>query len=64
MKAGYPNNLVKDCYKRWRDKGALFLTEPLDTHGWEWRCYKRDPDGYLIEVGQYIQMALDRFKIR
>jgi len=22
----------------------------------------RDPDGYLIEVGQYSQMALDRFK--
>ena len=34
----------------------------LDNHGWEWRCYMRDPDGYLIEVGQYTQMALDRFK--
>ncbi len=34
----------------------------LDNHGWEWRCYMRDPDGYLIEVGQYSQMALDRFK--
>jgi len=22
----------------------------------------RDPDGYLIEVGQYTQLALDRFK--
>jgi len=22
----------------------------------------RDPDGYLIEVGQYTQMALDYFK--
>jgi hypothetical protein len=44
------------------DKGAFFLTEPLDNHGWEWRCYMRDPDGYLIEVGQYTQMALDRFK--
>jgi hypothetical protein len=50
------------CYKQWRDKGAFFLTEPLDNHGWEWRCYMRDPDGYLIEVGQYSQMALDRFK--
>ena len=40
----------------------FFLTEPLDNHGWEWRCYMRDPDGYLIEVGQYTQMALDRFK--
>jgi hypothetical protein len=50
------------CYKRWGDKGAFFLTEPLDNHGWEWRCYMRDPDGYLIEVGQYTQMALDRFE--
>jgi catechol 2,3-dioxygenase-like lactoylglutathione lyase family enzyme len=50
------------CYKQWGDKGAFFLTEPLDNHGWEWRCYMRDPDGYLIEVGQYTQMALDRFK--
>jgi hypothetical protein len=49
-------------YKRWSDKGARFLTEPLNNHGWEWRCYMRDPDGYLIEVGQYTQMALDRFK--
>jgi hypothetical protein len=22
----------------------------------------RDPDGYLVEVGQYTPMALDRFK--
>jgi hypothetical protein len=50
------------CYKQWGDKGAFFLTEPLDNHGWEWRCYMRDPDGHLIEVGQYSQMALDRFK--
>jgi len=50
------------CYKKWGDKGAFFLTEPLDNHGWEWRCYMRDPDGYLIEVGQYTQMGLDRLK--
>jgi catechol 2,3-dioxygenase-like lactoylglutathione lyase family enzyme len=50
------------CYKQWGDKGACFLTEPLDNHGWEWRCYMRDPDGYLIEVGQYTQVALDHFK--
>jgi hypothetical protein len=34
----------------------------LNNHGWEWRCYMRDPDGYLIEVGQYTQVALDHFK--
>jgi catechol 2,3-dioxygenase-like lactoylglutathione lyase family enzyme len=50
------------CYKQWRAKGAFFLTEPLANHGWEWRCYMRDPDGYLIEVGQYTEIALDHFK--
>jgi len=34
----------------------------LRAHGWEWPCYMRDPDGYLIEVGQYTQAALDGFK--
>lgn len=32
-------------------KGAQFLTEPLDRKA-ELRCYLRDPDGYLMEVGQ------------
>ena len=32
-------------------KGAHFLTEPLDRKA-ELRCYLRDPDGYLIEIGQ------------
>jgi catechol 2,3-dioxygenase-like lactoylglutathione lyase family enzyme len=31
--------------------GAQFLTEPIDRVS-ELRCYLRDPDGYLIEVGQ------------
>jgi catechol 2,3-dioxygenase-like lactoylglutathione lyase family enzyme len=53
---------IRDCYKRWKAKGAHFLTEPLDNHGWELRCYMRDPDGYLIEVGQYSQAAVDRFR--
>jgi lactoylglutathione lyase len=38
-------------YKEWREKGAEFLTEPKE-HELETRCYIRDPDGYLIEVGQ------------
>ncbi len=50
------------CYREWSDKGAVFLTEPMDNHGWEWRCYMRDPDGYLIEVGQYTPRALERFE--
>jgi catechol 2,3-dioxygenase-like lactoylglutathione lyase family enzyme len=32
-------------------KGGQFLTEPLDRKA-ELRCYLRDPDGYLIEIGQ------------
>jgi catechol 2,3-dioxygenase-like lactoylglutathione lyase family enzyme len=31
--------------------GAQFLTPPKQ-HETEMRCYIRDPDGYLIEVGQ------------
>jgi catechol 2,3-dioxygenase-like lactoylglutathione lyase family enzyme len=50
------------CYSEWKSKGAQFLTEPLDNHGWELRCYMRDPDGYLIEVGQYSQASIDHFK--
>jgi lactoylglutathione lyase len=38
-------------YDDWRRKGAEFLTEPKD-HALEIRCYMRDPDGYIIEVGQ------------
>jgi len=53
---------IQAGYKKWRAKGAQFLTEPLDNHGHEWRCYMRDPDGYLIKVGEYTQVALDHFK--
>jgi hypothetical protein len=50
------------CYKEWGEKGASFLTEPIpNPDGWEWRCYMRDPDGYIIEVGQYTQLAIDWF---
>jgi lactoylglutathione lyase len=42
---------IQSCYKEWREKGAEFLTEPKE-HRFETRCYMRDPDGYIIEVGQ------------
>ena len=42
---------IQACYRDWSARGAEFLTEPLDR-GAEVRCYMRDPDGYLIEVGQ------------
>jgi lactoylglutathione lyase len=38
-------------YREWQARGAEFLTEPKD-HGREIRCYIRDPDGHLLEVGQ------------
>lgn len=42
---------IQACYEQWRSKGAEFVTPPIDR-GAEIRCYMRDPDGYLIEVGQ------------
>jgi lactoylglutathione lyase len=44
-------NDVQATYDEWRSRGGEFLTEPKD-HGVETRCYLRDPDGYLIELGQ------------
>jgi catechol 2,3-dioxygenase-like lactoylglutathione lyase family enzyme len=43
-----------------RAKGAYFLTEPLDRKA-ELRCYLRDPDGYLIEIGQATGMLYGVF---
>jgi predicted enzyme related to lactoylglutathione lyase len=42
---------IRACYELWRSRGAEFITEPKDKYG-EIRCYIRDPDGYIIEVGQ------------
>jgi catechol 2,3-dioxygenase-like lactoylglutathione lyase family enzyme len=42
---------IDACYRLWKERGATFVTPPIDR-GAEIRCYMRDPDGYLIEVGQ------------
>ena len=42
---------IHQLYDEWSAKGATFLTPPMDR-GAEIRCYMRDPDGHLIEVGQ------------
>jgi catechol 2,3-dioxygenase-like lactoylglutathione lyase family enzyme len=42
---------IEACYEQWKAKGAEFVTPPIDR-GAEIRCYMRDPDGYMIEVGQ------------
>jgi hypothetical protein len=47
---------IKRCYEIWRSPGAQFITEPK-IHQTEMRCYMRDPDGYLIEVGQTTMTA-------
>jgi catechol 2,3-dioxygenase-like lactoylglutathione lyase family enzyme len=47
---------IKNVYERWSARGAQFLTPPIDR-GQEMRCYMRDPDGHLIEVGQLVGRA-------
>jgi len=42
---------IHAVYEEWRARGAQFLTPPKQ-HAYEIRCYIRDPDGYIIEVGQ------------
>ena len=42
---------IRAVYAEWSARGAEFLTPPKQ-HPTEMRCYMRDPDGYLIEVGQ------------
>ena len=45
---------IHAVYEQWRARGAKFLTPPINRGG-EIRCYMRDPDGRLIEVGQLIR---------
>ncbi len=47
---------IKRYYDLWSSRGAKFITEPK-VHATELRCYMRDPDGYLIEVGQTTMTA-------
>ena len=42
---------IRRYYELWSSRGAEFITEPKG-HATELRCYMRDPDEYLIEVGQ------------
>ena len=47
---------IRGYYDLWHARGAEFITEPK-VHATELRCYMRDPDGYLIEVGQTTMTA-------
>ena len=42
---------IQACYELWKSRGAKFITEPIPKYS-ETRCYIRDPDGYIIEVGK------------
>jgi len=42
---------IHALYSEWTARGAKFLTPPIQRET-EIRCYLRDPDGHLIEVGQ------------
>lgn len=45
---------VPDCraaYEVLRERGARFLTPPVDRGG-EVRCFFRDPDGHLLEISE------------
>ena len=42
---------IHAVYAELSARGAQFLTPPKQ-HQYEIRCYIRDPDGYIIEVGQ------------
>ena len=46
---------VPDCegaYRTLRARSAEFLTPPV-RHGYETRCFLRDPDGHLFELSEY-----------
>src|SRR5262245_22287696 len=47
---------INAVYEEWSARGAEFLTPPINR-GNEIRCYMRDPDGHLIEVGQSVGLA-------
>lgn len=45
---------VPDCHAAYRtltDRGAEFLTPPVDRGG-EIRCFFRDPNGHLLEISE------------
>jgi catechol 2,3-dioxygenase-like lactoylglutathione lyase family enzyme len=42
---------IQAVYTEWSARGATFITPPMQRET-EIRCYLRDPDGHLIEVGQ------------
>lgn len=54
---------IASFYEHARRLGAEFLTEPIDRKA-EIRCYMRDPDGHLIEIGEATGMLKGIFAER
>ena len=50
---------IHAVFEEWSGRGAEFVTPPIDR-GREIRCYIRDPDGHLIEVGQSTRVVEGR----
>ena len=50
---------IHAVYEEWSGRGAEFVTPPIDR-GREIRCYIRDPDRHLIEVGQSTRVVEGR----
>src|SRR4051794_6390083 len=48
---------IEAICREWSERGAEFLTAPKQF-ATELRCYIRDPDGHLIEVGQTTETGL------
>ena len=43
---------IAACYREWSERGGRDLSRLRSIEVPEIRCYMRDPDGYMIEVGQ------------
>ena len=52
---------IQAKYEEWKSRGAIFITPPIDR-GAEIRCYIRDPDNYIIEVGQASESLLQNLE--
>ena len=54
---------IKRFYERCSARGASIITPPTVNPS-ELRCYIRDPDGYLIEVGPttYTKTLLEMYQ--
>jgi lactoylglutathione lyase len=50
---------IDHMHREWSGRGAEFVTDPIDR-GNEVRAFIRDPDGHLIEVGQWLTNVVDR----